>query len=182
MNNIVLACFAVAIIYVLAKLYENIDMISIDGVRVRKGPRQHEVAQRLLVMKDNIQKLCAALQGSEYKNTVQVERLLGRRNVNLEELLPKYADEAAYSINKGDRIGLCVVHQDRVVDYNTTLFVLLHELAHIMTEKYSHNEEFWESFSILLEVATNVGLYQYQDYSSNPVDFCGHSIKFTPYK
>ena len=54
-----------------------------------------------------------------------------------------------------------------VIDDNTVLFVVIHELAHIMTHEVGHTPLFWNNMKYLLEVGEKVGIYQPVNYSEN---------------
>lgn len=68
-----------------------------------------------------------------------------------------------------------------MIDLNTLTFVALHELAHIMTKSIGHKQEFWENFKFLLTNANDAGIYNPQDYKSNPTEYCGEEINDNPY-
>tara|TARA_B110000977_G_C10938805_1_gene440015 strand:- start:405 stop:845 length:441 start_codon:yes stop_codon:yes gene_type:complete len=113
----------------------------------------------------------------------QLKKLIQKKNIDFEEIDLKYQGEAAYSINKGERIGMCVYHKDKLIqDDNLMFFVLLHELAHIVSSKYAHDKEFWNNFRLLLQIAENANLYHYIDYNVQHDTYCGHNINHTPYK
>ena len=143
---------------------------------------QLKSANLLASLSNKKHKLCDYLEGSDkYNKHYGVNRLLSNRNVKLEELSYEYNNEAAYSINKGERIGICLRKKSGdVEDENTMFFVLMHELAHIMSRKYAHDKEFWDNFALLIEAATESGLYKYRDFGKQPTTFCGHSIRHTP--
>ena len=84
--------------------------------------------------------------------------------------------DIAYTINKGARIGLCLEN-----DENTLFFILLHELAHVITKTYGHDETFWKNFEILVKHAVKTGYYRYQNYNNIPTTYCNQVIKYTPY-
>lgn len=86
----------------------------------------------------------------------------------------------SYSINKGEQIVLCLRNKDKLVDINTMMFVVLHELAHIATESVGHTPEFWDNFKWILEESINVGIYQKKDYDKESVEYCGMTITSTP--
>ena len=58
---------------------------------------------------------------------------------------------------------------------------MIHELAHIMTVSIGHGKDFWKNMSYLLHEAEKIGIYNHQDYSKVPVDYCGMEINSTPY-
>ena len=64
---------------------------------------------------------------------------------------------------------------------NTTKFVLMHELAHVMTVTTHHTKEFWDNFAKLLKAAEELGLYRYEAYHKTPKKFCETTIHHTPY-
>lgn len=86
----------------------------------------------------------------------------------------------SYSINKGEQIVLCLRNKDKLVDINTMMFVVLHELSHIATESVGHTPEFWDNFKWILEESINVGIYQKKDYDKESVEYCGMTITSTP--
>ena len=90
---------------------------------------------------------------------------------------PKYT---SYSINKGEKIVLCLRTNNKLMDLNTMMFVVLHELAHICTESIGHTEEFWTNFKWILEESINIGIYKKQDFRLNNVEYCGMTITDSP--
>jgi predicted metal-dependent hydrolase len=90
---------------------------------------------------------------------------------------PKYT---SYSINKGEQIVLCLRTNNKLMDLNTMMFVVLHELAHICTESIGHTEEFWNNFKWILEESINIGIYKKQNFKLNNVEYCGMTITDSP--
>jgi len=92
----------------------------------------------------------------------------------------------SYSLNKGEEIKLCLnnnsASSDNIIDDdNTAMFVLIHELAHIMTEEVGHPPQFWENMKMLIEHAVDCKVYNYVNYKENPVYYCGVYVNDTPY-
>ncbi len=109
------------------------------------------------------------------------KKLLKNKDVKLEEIQPEYFGEAAYSINKGEVIGMCVYNNNKFIyDENTMFFVFMHELAHIMSDHYAHDNEFWTNFGDLIDVAKKHNLYDYENYKNTKTDFCGHTLTDDP--
>ena len=90
---------------------------------------------------------------------------------------PKYT---SYSINKGEKIVLCLRTNNKLMDLNTMMFVVLHELAHICTESIGHTKEFWNNFRWILEESINIGMYTKVDYQKQPLEYCGMDITSSP--
>lgn len=84
----------------------------------------------------------------------------------------------SYTINKGDSIVVCLRQKDgNLVDINTLMYVVIHELAHICDLKSEqHDARFWKNFEWLLTHAINIGVYVYEDYSDDNKPYCGINI------
>lgn len=93
-------------------------------------------------------------------------------------------DSVAFTINKGHEIRICIRSIGSggtgFEDSNTALFVILHELAHIMSYSYGHNEEFNQNFSYITHLASYLSIYVPEDFSTSPKTYCGTSINTTP--
>ena len=93
------------------------------------------------------------------------------------------SDSTAYSENKGERIVLCLRSRQKpypLVDENTVMFVVLHEMAHLMTTTIGHTPEFWANFRRLLQDAIGFSVYKETNYNKEPVDYCGMTISDSP--
>ena len=71
---------------------------------------------------------------------------------------------------------------EKFIDDNTILFVVIHELTHVMTEEVGHTPLFWSNMKYLLEEGKKAGIYSPVDYRKNPTDYCGMEINTTPYE
>lgn len=93
------------------------------------------------------------------------------------------ADSTSYSENKGERIVVCLRDKQKpypLVDENTVMFVVLHEMAHLMTTTIGHTPEFWANFRRILKDAIGAGVYQEVNYTREPVEYCGMKITSSP--
>tara|TARA_B100001094_G_scaffold225152_1_gene219364 strand:- start:3524 stop:4099 length:576 start_codon:yes stop_codon:yes gene_type:complete len=150
--------------------------------KVRKGQYQGEVANKLAKCKSNMNKILRRV--IQTRQGPEIDRLKQKGfNIPLEELSKRYEGEAAYSVDKGSRIGICIKDKnDDFEDENTMLFVLCHEYAHVMTNEWGHTAKFWNNMKILLKAAEETGLYEYQNYNKDSETYCGHDINSTPYE
>lgn len=91
----------------------------------------------------------------------------------------------AYSLNKGEEICLCLREPENeliiIDDMNTLMFVLVHELGHLMTDDIGHTNKFWNNMAFLLKKSSEINLYNPINYKNNPVMYCGVKIDETPY-
>lgn len=84
-----------------------------------------------------------------------------------------YEQDVGYSINKQD-IFLCVRGEnDELLDIETGLFILLHEMAHIMSDSVGHTKEFEDNLDALLIAAKELDLYAGH---SEGKQYCGQRI------
>ena len=60
------------------------------------------------------------------------------------------------------------------------MFVILHEMAHLMTTTIGHTPEFWANFRRILNDASGIGIYNPVNYSKSPVNYCGMTITDSP--
>jgi hypothetical protein len=105
--------------------------------------------------------------------------LLNEIKADLIKLHPKfksieiYEGEKSYTINK-QRVYICLKDKNgRYYNRNMLVYVICHELAHVLCDEIGHTEKFHEVFSDLLEQATNAGLY---NPSIPPLkNYCGHN-------
>lgn len=133
-----------------------------------------KIREKLMIVADHLK--------NSYPGDARILRLNQNFNPdNMREGIdnPKYT---SYSVNKGEQIVLCLRTKDKLVDINTMMFVVLHELAHIVTVSIGHTEEFWENFKWILEESINIGIYVKQDFAKENVEYCGMTITDTPLK
>lgn len=95
------------------------------------------------------------------------------------------SSDTSYSENKGQKIVVCLRDKTKapqypLVDENTVMFVMLHEMAHLMTETIGHTQEFWSNFRRILGDAVQIGIYTPVNYASRPVPYCGMQITDSP--
>ena len=113
---------------------------------------------------------------------VRTQRLLDNlAEIKMEES-PFEDDTSSYTVNKGELIALCIRNKEDkdFHDWNTLLFVLIHELGHVASVTTGHNEEFIRNFKWLLERANEAGLYKPVDYSKSPITYCGVRVTNNP--
>lgn len=145
--------------------------------RVKNMEGFQAVADRLAFMELRVREF---LDGAEAyaPGDPRLANIRRRWNGTLEET-PNDAD-VAYSVGK-DTISVCVRGQTGALESeNTCMFVLLHELAHVATDRYGHTAEFWSNMRLLLELAERTGTYTYQDFDSSATSYCGRPLAGSP--
>jgi predicted metal-dependent hydrolase len=152
--------------------------------RVQNLPDKQEACERMAEIRGNLDKLI-----EHYKDdpaSVADPRI----NVMITRFRPENmcendidADSTSYSENKGDKIVVCLRDKAkpyRLVDCNTVMFVILHEMAHLMTTTVGHTPEFWANFRRILQDAVQIGIYRQVNYAKSPTPYCGMTITDSP--
>ena len=95
------------------------------------------------------------------------------------------SSDTSYSENKGQKIVVCLRDKTKAPEYplieeNTVMFVMLHEMAHLMTETIGHTQEFWANFKRILHDAVKLNIYTPVNYAQRPTPYCGMTITDSP--
>lgn len=97
---------------------------------------------------------------------------------------PRWTTTTSYTINKGDSVYICMRNKnkpDQLIDIDTMLFVMLHEMSHIGNfDGWGHDKQFWTVFKFILYEATLAGIYKPVDYQKYPRVYCGLTINYNP--
>ena len=155
--------------------YFNIDYFVINDDKAnRKVEILNELNQRTIIFIEYLKE-------NKYFNNKDIEKLceIYKPNNLSENVKNNYT---AYSIDKKE-IRICMVdeYNNLIDDINTSMFVLIHELAHIMTIETGHTPTFWKNMEILLKHAIDCNVYKYVDYTVDAVNYCGSYINHSPY-
>ena len=148
---------------------------------VQRHENSKEAANLIANVKKRLIKLCEHCYKVDSENAAVI-RLQKKFNHNVIVEVGKNSKYTSYSVNKGEKIVLCLRSRDgnnKIVDINTLMFVSIHEIAHIMTLSIGHTEEFWDNFRYLLKHAIKLELYEKVDYSKNPKNI-GITITSSP--
>ena len=101
------------------------------------------------------------------------------------EEAPHVENESTYTINKGELIKICIREKKEKKPFhsvNTLMFVVLHELAHVISKSIGHTGEFMENFRFLLREAPKYDIdYEPVDYSEHNINYCGVEVTHNPY-
>ena len=151
--------------------------------RVRKLEDSQQAADLLADIHIKMRETCNIL----YKNNSTDSRVLRLNerfpNTSLSES-DGYGNQTSFSINKGEKIVLCLRSKDgtnKLVDNNLLLFVALHEMSHIMTLSIGHEDEFWNNFKFVLKECQNSGIYKCINFNTDPQSYCGITVTSSPY-
>lgn len=116
-------------------------------------------------------------------------------NPEISQLLKRYShmklvesSDSAYTMNKAfghfDKIHICLQRDGKYFDIDTIMFVIIHELTHVMSTRYDifddHPREFWVSNKFLLIEAEKIGIMNNINYAVTPVKYCMKDIEKNP--
>lgn len=148
---------------------------------VQELPQKEKAADRMAEIKNRIEKLINYLK-STYPDNEKIKTLYSRYEEDNIRETSINDNGTSYSIDKGDEIHLCLRDKKSLElhEINILMFVTIHELAHIMSKSYGHNDEFNENFIFLLKNAVKIGIYENIDYSKNNKQFCGMVVNSNP--
>ena len=184
-NSIIL--IVVLLIFCLINYYnKNKDVTTVKSTiddriyLVAKLSDSLEAANKLAEINMNILKLIDYCNTNNNKDNFN--RLKNYNPNTLGELIDK-SKYTAYNINKGEEIAICIRDKNNTIlhDMNSCMFIIIHELAHIMTVTEQHTPEFWNNMKELLEEANKCGVYTPIDYAKTPQYYCNQMIDRTPY-
>ena len=162
-----------------------------------KGPDGQHYEMQDLPNKEAAVKLMAEIRGAlvklyeHYKETPglsqdpPVGRFIARFTPDVFVENDMDSKDTSYSENKGQKIVVCLRDKNKpptypLIDKNTVMFVMLHEMSHLMTETIGHTQEFWTNFKRILEDAVKLGLYHPVNYAHQPTPYCGMLISDSP--
>ena len=91
------------------------------------------------------------------------------------------SDLTSFSVNKGEEIALCLKSKKtkELHDINLLMYVTIHEMAHIACPEIGHGDLFKKIFRFLCEEAIKIGIYKYDNYENNPIEYCGMVLSST---
>ena len=178
-----------ALAYALTQGPRNtIRMTGPDGQQydMQNLPKKEEAVKLMSSIKSNLVKLF-----NHYKSEPAlaadppVKRFLERFSPDVFVENDMSSADTSYSENKGQKIVVCLRDKTKapqypLIDQNTIMFVMLHEMAHLMTETIGHTQEFWTNFRRILGDAVQVGIYRPVNYASRPTPYCGMIISDSP--
>lgn len=125
---------------------------------------------------------------NKYPKDERVKRMNQRlKKTKIQETISK-PNESSYTINKGQLMSFCLRHKnetkkeiDKFHEENILIFVIIHELAHVMSVSEGHGKEFMDNFRFILRECVIAGIYNPIDYSKLPMNYCGVEVTHNPY-
>jgi hypothetical protein len=122
--------------------------------KVQDLPGKKDAAELMASIHRSLSKIVDYYRQDEYISDEPARLLVERFNPRAFMENTVTSSDTSYSENKGDKIVLCLRDKTAPPDYplidtNTVMFVVLHEMAHLMTAElngHKHTREFWANF------------------------------------
>lgn len=146
-----------------------------DKFSVRESNDSEKKAEILSILDYRIRKIVKCMKDNNIPNEEISNRTYSKmNNIELREI-PKNESGAGYTINKS-HIYLCLSKNDKVNNIDDIMFVLLHEVAHIMSLSFGHGDEFRKNFDFIVKLAVKLNLWNKKDYSEENTNICGIEV------
>jgi hypothetical protein len=138
-------------------------------------PDKQEAAELLKEIDIRIVKLIDYMCANKHDMGIYLKKKYNSNSLSEGTLDHKYT---TYTVNKGEQIVFCLRDRgsEKLHKLNMIMFVALHELSHISSKSEGHTDEFRKNFIELLKIATKIGIYSNERFSSNPQTYCGTII------
>lgn len=146
---------------------------------VKQAPNSQESADVLAKINFNLSVIKTFFKdkyNSDKKSAYSYDRIKNKK-ISLEEnTLNKHT---SYSVNKGEKIVLCLRSKadNKIHDINLLMYVVLHEISHVICPEIDHTEMFDNIFSFVRESATKCGVYDAKLAFTNHTEYCGINIE-----
>jgi predicted metal-dependent hydrolase len=84
----------------------------------------------------------------------------------------------SYSVNKGEELSICLKSKKtgELHNINLLMYVVIHEMSHFACPEIGHGPLFQKIFKKFIEVSIEIGIYNYENYYDNPVEYCGMDL------
>jgi hypothetical protein len=155
-----------------------------QSYQVQNLPDKQDACERMANIHEKLETLIVKYKSDPNTNAdARVRTMIDRFNPDNMCENNVDSDSTAYSENKGEKIVVCLRDKQPpypLVEENTVMFVVLHEMAHLMTSSMGHTPEFWANFRRILQDAIGAGIYQNVNYAQSPVKYCGMTITDSP--
>jgi|UniRef100_A0A6C0EDV8 predicted metal-dependent hydrolase len=189
MIDIILITILIIFIYIFLKLNNNNKIIiksdygiitmNKDNDKQSKSLLLEKIVDNMYILKNYLKKNI-----NNYKDYEQYIELLDK-NFNKNRTYIYETDPTSnftsYSVNKGEELSICLKSKknNQLHDINLLMYVIIHEMAHFACPEIGHGPLFQKIFKKLVETSISIGIYNYENYLENPVEYCGMTLNST---
>jgi len=183
MKESIFISITIVLIYIFLFINDsNLKLIEAQGqkVLVRDLPEKSQSAELLGRLINNMYKLRNNLvknidQFPEYREYIQFLGKNFNKNRTLIYENSPYSKYTSYSVNKGEEFVFCLKCKTtkNFHSLNLLTYVAVHEMAHAGCPEIGHTPLFNKIFRFFLNEGMSLKIYEYENYSNNPVNYCG---------
>ena len=182
--EIFLILLLLVVVYFIFFYDERIDYLASDGNRYKIIDSNNEQLNKTKAdMLARLNKKAKQVVNNMYTNqlpTKQIGDITHRRFMHCIIGEIKESEGGGLTVGKGVKMGVCLVTKGKLNDENDAFFVILHELAHVMSNSYGHGDEFKQNFDFIVKLAVKLELWKPKNYHIEPVDYCGVTVTNSP--
>lgn len=187
MMILVFIIILILIISIIAMIYleqKNVKYVksNIDKIEylVRDLPDKQSASDILARIKKNMIHLTNYLYKNKTGKYKLYEKYIDQLNDRIKNVKINESDEydihTSYTVNKGEQIVYCLRsknNNNEIHNFNLIMYVVLHEMAHIASPIYGHDDTFDKLFYFLTNKAIELGLYNKINFEKTPIEYCG---------
>lgn len=156
---------------------------SFNVKQTSSAPVLLEINRRLNILQQHMnQKYKIRADNDKFDMPDRVRQLNANFSNELTEISPNNPLGSTSFTEGKKKIVFCLRNKNgELHDINTLTFVALHEITHVMNDRWGHEKYFWELFKIVLNDAVEAGIYKPVNYGKNLQSYCGIVISQNPY-
>jgi len=135
-----------------------------------------ELIKRMYILKEHLSQNIE--QFPEFKtHIVMLKNNFNREKTVIYENNPN-SNLTSYNVNKGEQLVFCLrcKKTNNLHHINLLVYVAVHEMAHSGCPEIGHTSLFNKIFHFFLTESVNINIYKYENYSINPVMYCGMKL------
>ena len=146
-----------------------------DKLKKKAANLLSDIITNMYKLRNHLISIIDKVNDKELKDSIKLlEKNLCDSRTNIYENSPK-SEYTSYSVNKGEEVVFCLKSKKtgNLHTINLLMYVAIHEMAHIGCHEIGHTDLFKKIFEFYTKESIKIGIYKYEDYDSNPVEYCG---------
>ena len=146
-----------------------------DVYKKEKANLLSDIVKNMYILKNYLIKNINSDELKEYSLYIQqLNRNFNENRTNVHETDPT-SNLTSYSVNKGEELSVCLKskNSEHLHNINLLMYVIIHEMSHFACPEIGHGVLFQKIFKKFLEISIKITIYNYDDYNTKPVEYCG---------
>ena len=150
-------------------------MVYNDNLNKDKANLLANIVKNMCILKNYLIKNIDTDELSEYKPYIQqLDKNFNENRTSIYETDPN-SNLTSYSVNKGEELSVCLKSKNngQLHEINLLMYVVIQEMSHFACPEIGHGPLFQKIFKKFLEISIKIEIYNYEDYNSKPIEYCG---------